>query len=107
MAVDLLRQGHLHAHKHSGPNNGMEADDLLTHEVDICRPILGIIVVLVIEESQSGGIVKQGIYPNVNNMTGIKVHRYTPSKAGTGHTQILQAGINEIIDHFIDTAPRL
>ena len=70
----------------------------------ISRPELLQIVVLIVAEAQSGHVIEQGIDPDIDHVTGIKVHRYAPSKAGTADTQVLQTGLNEVIDHLIDTA---
>ena len=50
VTVDLLGQGQVQAHEHSGPDDGMEPDDLLTHEMNIRRPEVVQIIVLVILE---------------------------------------------------------
>ena len=48
MAIDLVRQGQIQGHKNDGPVNGMEADNILPHQMDIRRPIffheLGLII---------------------------------------------------------------
>ena len=75
VAVDLLGQGHLHAHEHGRPDDGVEAHDLLAHEVDIGGPVLLIVVILVIQEAQRRGVVEQGVHPHIDHVAGIEVHR--------------------------------
>ena len=40
-------------------------------------------------------------------MAGVEVHRDAPGEAGTADAQILQTGLDEVVDHLIDTAPGL
>ena len=107
MAVDLLGQGHLHAHEHGRPDDGVEAHDLLAHEVDIGGPVLLIVVILVIQEAQRRGVVEQGVHPHIDHVAGIEVHRDAPGEAGAADAQVLQTGLDEVVDHLVDTAPGL
>ena len=101
MAEHLLGQGHLHAHQHGGPDDGVEADDLLAHEVDVGRPELLIVIIFVVEEAQGGGIVEQGVHPHIDHMAWVKVHRHAPGEAGAGDAQVLQAGLDEVVHHLV------
>ena len=107
MAEDVLGQRHFHAHEHGGPDDGVEPDDLLAHDVDVGGPVLVVIVVLVVEEAQSSGVVEEGVHPHVHHVAGVKVHRHAPGKAGTGDAQVLQAGIDEVFHHLVDAAAGL
>ena len=107
MTEDLLRQRHPHAHEHRGPDDGMETHDLLADKVYVRRPVFLIIVVFLILEAKCGGVVEERVHPDIDHMARIKVHRDTPLEAGAGHAQILQAGVDEVLDHLIDAAARL
>ena len=85
----------------------METDDLLAHEVIVGGPELAVIVVLFVLIAQSGDVVVQGIDPHIDHMAGVKVHGHAPGEAGTGNTQVLQTGLDKVVDHFIDAALRL
>ena len=85
----------------------MEADDLLADKMHIGRPEVLVIVILIVHEAQGSGIVKQRIHPDIDHMTRIKIHGNAPGKAGTRYTQVLQTGIDKVIDHLIDAAARL
>ena len=85
----------------------MEAYDLLAHNVYIRRPILIVVVIFFIQEAQSRGVVEKGIHPDINHMTRIKIHRDAPFEAGAGNAQVLQARLDEIVDHFVHPAGRL
>ena len=107
MAVDLLRQGQVQAHEHGRPDDGVEADDLLAHEVDVGRPEGLQIVVFVVLKAQRRHVVEQGVDPHVDHMAGVKVHRHAPSKAGAGDTQVFETGLDEVVDHLVDPAAGL
>ena len=85
----------------------MEPDDLLAHEVYIGRPELLQIVIAVILKAQGGHVVKEGIDPHVDHVARVKVHGHAPGEAGPGDAQVLQAGLDEVVDHFVDPAPGL
>ena len=40
-------------------------------------------------------------------MLRVKVNRHTPAEGSTGNAQILQTGLDEVVDHLVDTAARL
>ena len=107
VAVHMLGQGQTHAHQHGGPNDGVEADDLLAHDVIIGGPIAVEIVILVVIQAQSGGVVEQGVHPDVHHMAGVKVHGDAPAEAGTADAQILQTGLDEVIHHLVDAGAGL
>ena len=107
MAVDLLRNREAEAHKDCRPDNGVETDDLLSHYMHIGRPVLFKIIILVVEIAESCDIVGKCIHPDVHNMVFIKVNRDSPFKAGSGDTEILQARLDEIVDHLVDAGSRL
>ena len=103
MAVDLLGQGHTHAHEHCRPDYRVEADYLLADDVDIGWPVLIVIVVLIVHEAHGGAVVKQRIDPDIHDMTRVKIDGDAPVEAGAGHTQILKAGLYEVVYHLVDT----
>ena len=98
---DLFGQGEAHAHKHGGPDDGMEADDLLADDMDIGRPEGIQIVIFVIHITQSGHIVEKGVDPNIDHVAWVKVHGDPPGEGGPGDAQILQTGLNEVVHHFV------
>ena len=104
MAVDLLGQGHTHAHQHGGPDDGVEPDDLLADEVDVRGPELVVVVVGVVHKAQGGGVVEEGVHPDIDHMAGVEVHRHAPGEAGAGDAEVLQARVDEVVDHLMDAA---
>ena len=109
MAVDVLRQGHVHAHEHRGPDDGVEADDLLADEVDVGGEIALVIggVVGVVVQTQRARVVEQRVDPDVYNVAGVEVHGDAPVEARTADAQILQTGLDEVVDHLVDAGARL
>ena len=107
VTIDLFGQGQIQAHEHGGPDDGVEAHNLLAHKVDICGPVFFQVVILVVLEAQSGHVVEQCINPHIHHMTRVKIHRHAPGEAGAGHAQVFQAGIDKIVDHLVDAAARL
>ena len=97
----VLGQGHIHAHEHGGPDDGVEADDLLAHKVDVGGPILVVIVISVVHKAQGGGVVEQSVHPDVYHMARVKVHGDAPGEAGAADAQVLQAGLDEVVDHLV------
>ena len=108
MAVDVLGQGHIHAHQHRGPNDGVEADDLLADEMHIGRPE-GLVVavrIFVVHEAERRRVVEQRVDPDVHDMLGVEVNRDAPLEARAGDAEVLQARVNEVVDHLVDAGAR-
>ena len=59
MAKYLLGQRQIQSHEHDGPVNGMEADNVLADQMEICRPVFlkHRIIIAVQIISQSGNVV--------------------------------------------------
>ena len=108
VAVNVLGQGHIHAHQHGRPDDGMEADDLLADKMDIGRPE-GLVIavgVLLIHEAQRRGVVEQRVDPDIDNMLGVEIDRDAPLEAGAGNAEILQTRVDKIVDHLVDAGAR-
>ena len=96
VSEDLLRQGHAHAHEHGGPDDGVEADDLLANKVDVGGPVVVIVVVSVVLKAEGRGVVEQGVDPHIDDVARVKVHRDAPGEARAGDAQVLQTGVDEV-----------
>ena len=108
VAVDVLGQGHIHAHEHRGPDDGVEADDLLADEMHIGRPE-GLVVavgVFVVHEAERRRVVEQRVDPDVDNVLRVKVNGDAPLEARAGDAEILKARVNEVVDHLVDAGAR-
>ena len=109
MAEYLLGKRQTQRHQENGPVNRMEADNILSDQMEIRGPVffkLGIAFsVTVVADSRN--IVGQSVQPNIGHMLGIKFHRDPPGKGSPGNTQILQSGKQEIVHHLIFPGYRL
>ena len=107
MAVHLLGEGQVQRHEDGGPDNGVEADDLLAHKVDVGGPVLLKVMVSAVLITQGVDIVGEGVDPHIDHVARVEVHGHAPSKAGPGDAQILQAGLDEIVHHLVHPAAGL
>ena len=97
----LLGQGQTQRVQHDRPVNGVEAHDFLANQMHICRPVLAEQMIIGRIIAQGGDVVGQRVDPHIDHMLGIKVHRHAPLEAGAGYAQILQAGLEKIVDHLV------
>ena len=96
----VLWQGDIQRHEHSGPDDGMEAHDILCHHVYICGPVFFKVCVGAVFVAQGGDVVGKGIYPHIYNVLVIKGDGYAPLESGAGYAQIFKAGLYEVVDQL-------
>ncbi|CDD52908.1 uncharacterized protein BN633_00970 [Ruminococcus sp. CAG:379] len=88
--------------KHNGPVNGMEPHNVLADHMAVTGPVLLELVAGAVRIVAHGGdIVGQGVDPHIDHMLGIEGHRDAPLEGGAGYAQILQAGLDEVVHHFL------
>ena len=87
----------------------MEPDDLLADKVHVSRPDSFVVAVgvLVVHEAEGGGVVEQGVDPDVDDVLGVEVDGDAPGEAGAGDAEVLQAGIDEVVHHLVDAGTGL
>ena len=107
VAEHLFRQRQAQGMQHNRPVNRMEAHDLLTHQVDIRRPVFAVKLVVFRSVAQSGNIIAQRVNPDIYGVLVVKVHRNAPFDAGPAHAQILEAGTQEVGQHLVSPFCRL
>ena len=109
MAEDLLRKREVEAHQEDRPVNGMEADDVLTDEVEIRRPELveHRVAVSVRIIAETGDIVRERVEPYIYDVLRILDDRDAPLEGGSGDAEILETRLQEVVDHLILTGYRL
>ena len=103
----MLGQRHTHAHQHGGPDDAVEAHDLLAHNVVVGGPVLVKVVIAVVVQPQGGAVVEQRVHPHVHHMARVEIHGNTPAEAGAGDAQILQTGLDEVVHHLVDAGAGL
>ena len=89
MAEYLFGQRQAQRFQHNGPNDGMEANDLLADQMHIRRPVFLEFAVVLGQIAQRRDVIGQRIRPYVDNVFFVKRHGDAPVKAGTGYGQIL------------------
>ena len=109
MAKYLLWQRQIQSHQEDRPVNGMETDDILSDQMQICRPVflehLTAVAITVI--AKSGDIVRQRIQPYIGDMIRIEGDRNSPVEGGSGYTQILKSWKQEVVHHLVLSGNRL
>ena len=87
----------------------MEADDILTDQVKVCRPVLFelLIAVSIAVISDSGDIVGQCVKPYIGNVLRIKADRDSPLEGGSGYAKILKSRKQEVVHHLVLSGYRL
>ena len=79
--------------QHGGPDDGVEAHDLLADKMHVGGPerLVVAVGVLIVHEAQGGGVVEQGVDPDVDDVLGVEVDGDAPLEASTGDAEVLQA----------------
>ena len=109
MAEYLLRERLAESHQENRPIDGVEADDVLTDEVNVRRPELLVVLVMVAVRviAAEGDIVGQCIEPDVDNVTRVEIDRNAPAERGAGYAEVLKTRFEEVVDHLVLAALRL
>src|SRR5680860_134525 len=84
----------LRRHQYSGPDNAVELEDILGHDVVVGRP-KAIPEILITGIGQSAQVVDQSIHPNVDDLFFVPRHRDAPVQGSPRNGDILQTLINE------------
>ena len=105
MTINLLWQWQVKCHKNTRPDNRMETDNLLAHQMNISWPELAESL-WIIQKADWGKVIGKCIKPYINNMLIVDRYRYTPIEGCTRNTEILQPLLDKI-NHLIAAAYRL
>jgi leucyl-tRNA synthetase len=81
--------------------------DFLAHEMGVARPKTLDVVIAIVEVAERGKVVKERVHPDVDDVSGVEVHRYAPCEAGSRDAEILKPGVDEVIYHLVDAGARL
>ena len=98
MGKDVLGQGFADGHEHGGPNDAVEADDVLAHDVELRGPAIGQLgtrLVGVDTVADSRHIVEQRIEPHVGHVALIKRDLNAPVKARAAHGKVVEAAFDK------------
>ena len=94
----VLGQRLANGHKHGRPNDAVEADDVLAHNVVLSGPTegklcFGSIVVETITHSRH--VVQQRVEPHIGHMAVVERHGNAPIEARTAHGKVVQTAFDE------------
>ena len=97
----VLGHGQARRHEHRRPDDAVEADDVLAHDVLLGGPealqalggLLGVVAV-----AGGGDVVEQGVEPHVGHVLGVEGQRDAPVEGGAGDGEVLQAAFHEAHD---------
>ena len=106
---DVLGQGLADGHEHGRPNNAVEADDVLTHNMELRGPAIGQLgtgLVGVDTVADGGHIVEQRIEPHVGHVALVKRDLNAPVKARTAHGKVVEAALDKAA-HLVHAERRL
>ena len=93
----VLRERQVECHKHCGPDDSVETHDILCDHVDIGRPILVIVIVCAVLIAESCNIVGKCVYPDVNNVVGVKSYGNSPLEARSRNAEIFKTRLDEVV----------
>ena len=99
VAVHFLGQVEAHGHQHGRPDDGMEPDDFLPHQVEVRRPE-PVELVHIPAEADAGEVGQQGIEPHVHHVFGIEGHLDAPVEAAPADAQVFQPCLMKLIISF-------
>ena len=107
MAEHLLGQRQPQRVEHDRPVNGVEAHDLLAHQMHVRRPVLLKEMVVAAAVAEGGDVVGERVHPHIDHVAGVKVHRNAPLERGAADAQVLQARAQEVVEHLVGAGRRL
>ena len=99
VAVNLLRQRQVEGHQDRGPDDGMEANDLLADEMHVRRPEL-LEFLRVVEEARRRHVVRQRVKPDVDHVLLVVRHGNAPIEGRAGNAEVVEPLLDEA-DHLV------
>ena len=72
MTEYLFGQRQVERHEHGGPDDRVEAHDLLADEMHVGGPELFKLVILVVAVAERGDVVGQRVDPHVDDVAGVE-----------------------------------
>ncbi len=96
VAVDHQPPGQLEAgrHQHGRPDDRVELEDVLGHQLQVGRPELLDEVLAGAGVAEGGAVVEQRVDPDVDRLLGVPRHRHAPLHLGARHRQLVEAQLD-------------
>ena len=105
MANQTFWQFDIEHHEKDWPVDGVETKDVFSdHVEDGSVPEIVKVFMIFLAITESCHIVKQSIKPNVDNVSRIGWNWNSPGKGSPRYCQVFQTWLDEIFQHFIETA---
>ena len=101
VAEHLLGQGQTQGVEHDGPDDGMEAHDLLADQMHIRRPVFAEQFIVVGAVAQGGDVVAQRVQPDIHRVLLVEGHGDAPLDGRAADAQVVQARAQEVIEHLV------
>ena len=98
MSKDVLGQGLANSHEHGRPNDAVEADDVLAHDVELRRPAIGQLgtgLIGVDTVADGRHVVEQRVEPHVGHVALVERNLDAPVKARAAHRKIVEAALDK------------
>ena len=89
------------SHQHGGPNDRVEAGNVLTHQLN-CGPAPGKLLV-VRAPTRCGDVVQEGLKPHIGHVVAVEGQLDAPIDVGARNGEILQAAIHKRHDLVFHT----
>ncbi len=95
MAPHRLRQRDPRAHQHGGPDDAVEARDVLADDVQVARPVALHETVGITREFERRDVVDERVEPHVHGVTRVDGQRNAPLRTGTRDRDVFQAALDD------------
>ena len=106
MAEYGLRQRQPGAHEHGGPDDTVEAGDVLADDMKVGGPVRRRTAIRIIPaEAKRRYIVDQRVEPHIDHMPRIVGQRDAPVESGAGHADIVETALDQA-DNLVAPATR-
>ena len=105
MGKDVLGQGLANGHEHGRPNDAVETDDVLAHDVELRGPAIGQLgtgLIGIDTVADSRHIVEQRVEPHIGHVALVKRNLDAPVKARTAHGKVVEAALDKAA-HLVHT----
>ena len=84
-----LRKRQTGAHQHGGPDNAMEAGNVLADDMQVGGPVLAEQGLVVPAKAERRNIIDERVEPHIHHMPRIVRQRDTPVEAGARYAYII------------------
>ena len=109
MGKDVFGQGFADGHEHGRPNDAVEADNVLAHDVELRGPAIGQLgtgLIGIDTVADGRHIVEQRVEPHVGHVALVERDLNAPVKARTAYGKVVEAAFDKTA-HLVHAERRL